>query len=217
MAKKRIELGPEAEAIITARMARGDSLDEICKDYKVSRATIARRMRELRGKVPAAKAALLAESRKKRAAPAPARPTGVEEGDSPAMDLSLDSTLREIDAQLEVAKQKAEEASALGNAEEHATYMRMVIALLEARRKATPAPKIDPNESPDMIAAAEAARTRLFGIAEKLLELASSPVGETISKLLHREREEAAKDAAAKAAKAALPTKGGAVKEQGKK
>lgn len=168
------------------------------RGIQVSPVTISRRVRELRGKTPRKRPLPRGAS---AAAPSPPSPPAAPPSDppddpAPAPDYSADSTIREIDTHLEVAKEKAAAAAAIGNADEHATYMRMIVQLLEARRKAAPAPKIDPNENPDMIAEAARARKMFYALAENLVRVASSPVAVTIQKLLaDRRAEEEAKQA----------------------
>lgn len=190
MGRKRIELGPDANAQIVAGMVRGTSADELALQFKVSPATMKRRMRELRGKVPEAREKVVAQ---KIAAPPVtprAQPSAPAVDDASDVEAFGDATLKQIDEWLAVAKRKAEEAAATQNAEEHATYMRMVISLLEARRKATPPPKIDPNESPDMIELAKQAREKLHNLADALVRTSKSPIADTIAGIIRPKQAE---------------------------
>jgi hypothetical protein len=186
--RKRIDLGPAADSQIVARMARGDSAAQLAHDFGVSRPTMQRRMRELRGRVPAARAENTAAHRAKISPPSaaapPSPPSTPAEPDGDALYVPEDSTLQEIDKWLAVAKERAEHAAASDNAEEHATYMRMIIALIEARRKAAPVPKTDPNDQPDMIEAAKRVRKRWHDLADNLVRVSKSPLAATIGRML---------------------------------
>lgn len=184
MGRKRIELGPDANAQIVAGMVRGASADELALQFKVSRPTMQRRMRELRGKVPEAREKAVAQKMVTPSTLSRAAATAPTDDDASDVEAFGDATLKQIDEWLAVAKRKAEEAAATQNAEEHATYMRMVIALLEARRKATPPPKIDPNESPDMIELAKQAREKLHKLADALVRTSKSPIADTIAGII---------------------------------
>lgn len=157
-------------------LARGVAASAIAHELGISPATAKRRIRELKGKVPAARAAALA-------AVAAAAPT-VPAVDGEEVAIPTGATLDQIDEWLAVAKKKAAEASDLKDPDAHLSYMRMVIALLEARRKSTPIPKVDPNDSPDMIEAAAAARERWHKLADSLVRVASSPIAESIARIL---------------------------------
>jgi hypothetical protein len=162
-------------------MVRGASADEMAHAFGVSAATMKRRMRELRGKVPAAKASVIAAVKS-------VSPTSSPTLDDEPPPVAIEGTLKQIDEWLAVAKERAEGAAATGNADEHATYMRMVISLLEARRKATPPPKVDPNDSPDMVAAAAKVRKHWHDLANALVRVSNSPIADTIGRILSEKR-----------------------------
>ncbi len=184
MGRSRIEIGAEAEERIVALLTRGVAASAIAAELGISAATAKRRIRELKGKVPAARAAALAAVTPPAETQAPA--DGGEEIEVPA-----GATLEQIDHWLEVAKKKANEAATLGDPDAHLSYMRMVIALLEARRKSAPIPKADPNENPDLVEAAARVRERWHRLADSLVRVAKSPVAESIARLLRPEEKAA--------------------------
>lgn len=156
-----------------ALLTRGVSASVIAAELGISEATAKRRIRELKGKVPAARAAVIAS------VPAPMLPAADEEVEIPS-----GATIDQIDEWLAVAKQKANESAALENPDAHLSYMRMVIALLEARRKSAPIPKPDPNENPDLVEAAARVRERWHRLAESLVRVSKSTVADSIAKIL---------------------------------
>jgi hypothetical protein len=96
-------------------------------------------------------------------------------------DVPAEATLDQIDEWLAVAKRKANDAALLGDEEAHLGYMRLIISLLEARRKAEPEKPKDPNENPDFIAAATRVRERWHKLAESLVRVANSPLAEMLT------------------------------------
>ncbi len=62
----------------------------------------------------------------------------------------------------------AEAAEARGDLSAMASLMAKLVALLEHKRKATPLPKTDPNEHPDMVALADLTIERLLKIAKDM-------------------------------------------------
>ena len=82
-------------------------------------------------------------------------------------------SVAEIDGWLKEAKEHAANAAAEGDVDTHVKYVRLAATLIEARRKAAPVPKPDPNDSPDMVAAAKAARKRWHVLLDALHREAS--------------------------------------------
>src|SRR5690348_17046017 len=171
---------------------------EIAHTLRISPATAKRRLRELKGKDPRPGRAFAVKPRPPaRQEPAPPAPPAESSPDllnedEPSVELPLefspDSTLQEIDKWLKVAKERAEAAAADDNPKAHAEYMRMIITLIEARRKAAPPPKVDPNDHPDMVAAAANVRKRWHNLADMLAHTASAPIAESIRKVLEGKR-----------------------------
>lgn len=190
MARNRTNHGTDVEAQIAKMAGLGWTAEHIAKILKskgvkgVSRATIGRRLRELRGKVRVGRAASSPKSKAKpaatktraRAAAAEvAEPTSPQPPvtfiDPPDLDIDLsDISDDEIPEGLSLdllhrLRTKADRAaSAALGAKDLATFAamgRLVTSLSEAIRKATPPEKPDPNDNPDMVAAAKRARELL--------------------------------------------------------
>lgn len=136
-------------------MLRGDSADAISKALGgvVSRATVGRRMSEMRygaGDVPAGPAE----------AELPEDPENVPADTDPA---TVDKWIARVEKLAQVAElhQDAKRLGELG---------RLANTLFEAKRKATPIAKVDPNDAPDMIAAKEEARAAFRKLAKQAAE-----------------------------------------------
>lgn len=141
MGRKRIELTPTLEAEIKARTARGESAQVISTALggALSTATIERRQRELRGGaspkgVPPASAAL--------------------EGADVPEEVPEGTPLVMIDRWIARVEKGAAAAEAQGNLPALSSLAMRAASLAEARRRAMPLPKVDPNENPDMKALA---------------------------------------------------------------
>src|SRR3990167_2387134 len=158
MGRKRIDLGHDAEGQIRALMARGGTVESITAALTeggvagVSKATVARRMAEMRQGVNAGVAARR-EERAGTAAPAAVSPPPASE---PALPASLDDIpegtgLDTYDRWLERAERMAVDAEIEGDLKAIGNAGRLVGLLLEAKRKATPIPKSDPNDNVDMV------------------------------------------------------------------
>lgn len=178
-------------------MRRGVSVDEIvaqlqAQGVKVSRATVARRMRELSGQVAEARATTMRKVKASRAkAPADSEPGPDAADDAPLPETpedipavasleQLDRWIRYADAAVEAA-QLDDDRTALG------PLLRVASALAETRRKATPPTPPDPNLNPDMIEAAERVRKRWHALAESLVRVSRSTLAESIGRLIHGE------------------------------
>lgn len=176
-------------------MAAGASVERIASELGVSLSTAKRRMKEHRGGLAVARAvrrkvapvqptaAPIQQSAEEETPPNTARsqrsslPEDVE-------NVPEDTPLEQIDAWLKMAKEEADSASVDGEFETMAKMIRLAATLLTLKQKATPIAPPDPNEHPDMIAAAVRARKRLHTMANKLVFVAKSPLAESIGKLL---------------------------------
>lgn len=178
MARKPNQLGDEADALIKTHMARGGSAESIAKALErsgvvgASRATVGRRMRELRGKVRAGRV-----TTKPASTPPPLPPEPVVESEA-LVDPPLPASAEEIPEGLSLAllyrlRAKAEaageEALARKDLATFGAMGRLVTAVSEAIRKATPPTPPDPNEQPDMLALAKQVRERLHELLDKVV------------------------------------------------
>ena len=164
MARKRENHTPGIQARILALMGAGGTAESIAAQLiaegvkGVSRATIGRRMRELRGLEQ--KAALTSPVPGRRAAPAaPKSDAAVSAGASD--DAPLPETPEEIPAgtgleTYDLWLRRAEEMykSAKGRNDDDGMLKagRLSQMYMEGKRKATPVAPPDPNDDPDMIA-----------------------------------------------------------------
>jgi predicted nucleic acid-binding protein len=151
MARPRTELPFEIEAEIKTRTARNESARTIHQAIHgaISEPTIARRQRELRrptsrGPVPNAEIVEVPEN------------------------IPENTLLEQIERWLEIVERALKQAEADGNIAGIASLAMRANSLLEARRKAMPLPKADPNENPDMIKLGELAEKRLFALVDDL-------------------------------------------------
>lgn len=194
MGRKRSELTPAQEAKLRALMARGGTVETNTAALRaigvdISPATVARRMRELKGAVNAERA----ERMRARAAPPPApipnplkapplakagkrsaKKPKASEPPPPALPMPITpegipeaTDPRTLDRWIETANRMGHQAESEGDLDNLAKMGRLVAALLEHRRKATPPEEPDPNEDPDMIAIAESVVKRLHDYVDK--------------------------------------------------
>ncbi len=135
-------------------MGRGQSAQTIAKAIGggVSYRTVARRMRELKGKEPP-----------KGPPPTLAAAEDIPEEIPEGVDLStVEKWIPELEKAIRAA-QVDKDFSAV------ASLMSRLIAMLEHKRKASPVPKPDPNDNPDMIAAKERARKEFHRLIDHSL------------------------------------------------
>lgn len=185
MGRKRIDLGPDANGRIEAMLNAGMASDAIARQLKISPATVRRRVAELKGKVPP-KFPTLASA----PAPSPNLTPADQDAAPPDDEQVPDGTsVSQIKAWLEIARERAAEAAGRNDVDNHVKYLRLAATLLEALRKATPVPKPDPNEHPDMVEAAARVRERWHKLADSLVRVSKSPVAETIAKMLKKQNE----------------------------
>jgi len=180
MGRKRTDFGAEGDALIRQMTSTGCSAEAVTaalmvRGVKVHRATVDRRMRELRGAqhfdARAAEAAGIVGPRSS-ASSAP------DSDDLPALDGELPevSGVAKITHWLALAEKKAKDAEgptcpACGrsaDSEELVKMIRLAAVLLDLKRKATPMPTPDPNENPDMRALAAVVAKRFHDLVEKV-------------------------------------------------
>jgi hypothetical protein len=147
MARKPNPLSQDHEQRLITLMKAGRTAAQIADALAaegvkgLSRATVGRRMRELRGPTrltpPAASKAPRAEPVE---APLPSSPDAIPEG----------TDLEQIERWLETAERNARAAEADGNLAGLGAMGRLAKGLLEAKVKARPTPPPDPNQNPDM-------------------------------------------------------------------
>lgn len=103
------------------------------------------------------------------AAPAGGLPSG---GAFPAAPAAVppDASLEQIEWWLQCARNDYETAKEAGNLAAQASFQARAVALLEAKRKATPEPEPDPNRNPDMIRLGEQVEARLLRLVDAMLE-----------------------------------------------
>lgn len=154
----------------------GRTAEEIAAELggTVSRATIGRRVRDLLGarRSRNASAAAPKDARRPKAEPAQLKTA------PPEIDLEpSDFNFADLDRELDKA---ADEARDAGNLATYASLskLRLTAKALEARLNPPPPP--DPNEGPDMVAAAEACRTKLHDLIDRIAadqaeQLAAAP------------------------------------------
>lgn len=172
MARKRTEFGKAVDTRIVALMRAGGTAESISSQLAsegvegASRATIGRRMTELRATVRAKRAKAMkaaakpsSESKPSKASPLPTSPDEIPEG----------ADLETLNEWLETAKRMGKVAELEGDLQAIARAGRLVTSLIEAKRKAAPPTKPDPNENPDYRALAEEVEARLHKLADEVL------------------------------------------------
>lgn len=126
---------------IVALMAAGKKADQITavlqsEGYDVSRPTVTRRMRDLKGQANAARVS----ARGAPAVPAEDVPDAIPEG----------APLEVVDKWIPKVEAAAEAAEAAGDLGAFAALTAKLVMLIEHRRKAAPPPKSDPNDDMDL-------------------------------------------------------------------
>ena len=158
-------------------MARGLGPDTIAAELGTSRATAARRMKELRAGVPEVRAARrAAASRPARvgALPAaPATPSKAQSSSSPVVLPDADTVpeatpLEQINEWLKMAKEEAEVARTGDDLDTVQKMTRLAATLLTLQQKYTRPPPPDVNEHPDFVAAAARVRKRWHELLSKI-------------------------------------------------
>lgn len=151
MARKRTAIGSAREERIVSLRRAGGTLDSILAQLEadgtpMSRATLSRRLQELGAKVNEGRAELL----RAMAPSGQGLPDNIPDGADSAT----------IDQIAEMAQRMAAVAEAEGDLSALGAAGRLLIAAQEAKRKAKPPERADPNDNPDMkkLAADVAAR-----------------------------------------------------------
>lgn len=165
MARKRKELGAEGERRLVELARAGGTAEGIAASLRamgltVSRSTVGARMAELKGKVKGGRRAMPRGGAAKASGeepPLPPSPDAIPEGADPGT----------IDRWIKRAEELAEIASNAGEVDGFVKMGRLSTALLEHKRKATPPPAPDPNESPDMVALAADVARRLHTMIDQ--------------------------------------------------
>jgi hypothetical protein len=167
MGRKRVELSSADEAEIATRSARSESVRTIESALagRVSRATIDRRVRELKAGTP--------QKRSRRPGGIPAAPPTPKPDSVDAEDIPVNppdgTPLETIDRWLARVELAATQAEKTGNLQAISSLSMRAASLTEARRKAMPLPKPDPNDDPDMIEMGALAEKRLFQLIDDAL------------------------------------------------
>ena len=170
MGRPPTDLGPDADARIRARMARGESPKKIhealAKDGLpgVSERTVARRMAALRSQVNAARAP--AKPSVVAATPGPAGPPLPDSPDDIPSDASLDL----LEHYRRIAKTSVEAASDEGDLKLVAQLINMAGAVEDRITRRTPRPVEDINDQPDMIALGAEVEARFLKSIDMVLE-----------------------------------------------
>ena len=150
MARKRTVLPSAVEAEIATRTARGETAATIHAAIggAISKPTIARRMLELRGKVPA---------------PRPQAQTLTNTHDVPD-DIPENTPLEDINRWLAKLNDVAEKAAVNENWAVVTSIGGKVATLMSLKHKHTPLPKADPNDDPDYQKIAKEGEDRLLAL-----------------------------------------------------
>lgn len=171
MARKRTEFGPDVELRIKALLARGGTTESISQTLTrdgvrgASPSTIQRRVRELRtGTTPGSSGRLPASS----AADAHVPVVPVEELPGAPEEIPEGTDIDTFDRWIATAEKLAKQAEADKNFVELGKAGRLVVMLLDAKRKATPPQAPDPNENPDLKALAEDVAKRLHNLVDQV-------------------------------------------------
>lgn len=163
MARKRTQSDAVVQERIVALMRAGGTAESIstqlaAENVNLSRATIGRRMRELSGRVKKERADALAASKPNPKAPLPASPEEIPE----------DADLETLNEWLDTAKRMGRVAELDGDLESLARAGRLAASLLDAKRKATPPTKADPNDHPDMVKLGAEVAERMHAIIKQV-------------------------------------------------
>lgn len=170
MARKRTNLGADADAQILARMKRGESPKKIHEAFAagggpvVSERTIARRMAELRPEVKAARAS---KRRAPESAPAPALGPPLPETPD---EIPSDASLELLEHYRTLAKEAIDTASDLGDLKLLAQLINTAGAVEDRIQRRQPRPAEDINDQPDMVALGKLVEERFVKMVDMVLE-----------------------------------------------
>lgn len=188
MGRKRKDLGPGADDRIVAMMAKGSGPDAVATEIGTSRATAARRMKELR---PQAQVVRVAKRAIAKVVPGSTPSTSPDKpvlsstpGASPAVNVlpsglapdsraaaraallaadesTLEQTpLEQIGEWLKMAREEVDIARRSDDLDMLQKMTRLAATLLTLQQKHTPIEPPDPNANPDFVAAASRVRER---------------------------------------------------------
>ena len=163
MAGTRMELGEAGNARLEALTRAGGTAESIsatlrAEGWPVSRATVQRRMAEIRGPVRPSRAAA-------KALHVPASP-GAERLPETPEDVPEGASLPELAALLARCKAALSAAEEAGNLPLVGQMIRVAAAISETMRKATPPERPDPNDAPDMVAMGAEVAKRLHKMVD---------------------------------------------------
>lgn len=149
MGRKRIELAPEQEAEISTRIARGETSEAIHAALKgaISKSTVDRRVRELRGKAPDSQIANGETPETVEAVP-----------DNPPETTNLE----QVEAWIAILNRGCKAAELRGDLRAVASIAAKVATLMALRHRMAPLPQLDPNDRPDFKALAKQGRALLL-------------------------------------------------------
>jgi len=176
--RKRLDLGPDEDARVAAMVARGVPTEAIATALGTSLTTAKRRVAAVRAGVQAAKG--VSKRAHLQAAMSAAAPAALEaddgdvtgEGDDVdgGVGVPAGASLEQVDKWLARIEEKARLAETSNDDDAYMKYARLVVVLLDAKRKLAPPPPVDPNANPDLIEAARQVRERwaatIKGMAE---------------------------------------------------
>lgn len=166
MARKRTDFGPELEAQIEARTARGESAETVAAALGMPAQvrTIRRRQAELRGRAPAKSVQRAATTAPPSPPAVPVAPAG--SGEANADDVPDEppegTPLEQIDRWIKRLEHGLAVAEANGNLAAIASLAQKVGTLMALRHRVAPLPKADPNERPDYLELAKVGEERLL-------------------------------------------------------
>ena len=170
MGRTPTDLGPDADARIRARMARGESPKKIHAALQadglpgVSERTIARRMAALRSEVNAGR------SVSKRPVAPPARPKAGPPLPATPEDIPADASLDLLEHYRSIARSSVEAASDEGDLKLVAQLINMAGAVEDRITRRTPRPVEDINDQPDMVRLGAQVEARFLKMIDMVLE-----------------------------------------------
>lgn len=168
MGRKRIGYD---QAHLVALLGKGATVDEVAAAFGRSRTWAHARMQECKLQGAEARVRVRAAD----LAALPAEEPDAETPDEGDAEIPEGTTLAQIDKWLSRAEREAKIAADKGDVDNHVKWVRLAASLIEARRKATPIAKPDPNESPDMVEAAARVRKHWHDLANAMQRVANSP------------------------------------------
>jgi len=146
---------------IVALSVVGWKPERIARELGENTRTISRRVNSLAAKINAAR---VPKATKAQPAP-PADPT--QDGPLPQPEeVEAVDSVSDLDTWLAIAQRQAKAAEGRGDVENLSKYVRLATMIMDQKRKLAPPPKQDPNEQPDMVAAAKRAREMLHALID---------------------------------------------------